>query len=80
MWTQTKIDLVDNTLKELTGTESCVSVEMLINTDEIYAVRRTINSDTLEIEPDECVIYMKSGENFVIKESYKKVLSYIKMY
>ena len=72
----TKIEVFDNKLKELTGEEYLSPVNMCFNLNDITAIRETIEDGDTDVSKNRCVIYLKSGESFIIDTPYETLLNY----
>jgi hypothetical protein len=67
---ETQIDIFNRKLEEI-GIEKSMSVDISIKLEDITAYRQFIDLDEFEINLDRCIVYMKSGEVFVIHTPYE---------
>lgn len=75
----TTIDIVHKKEYEfMQGSEQLLRVETCICYDEIIAVRQHCDEEDPIINPDMCVVYLKSGEVFFVYTPYEKVLDKLK--
>jgi len=70
---QTKIEVIDNNLFELTGKEDSMLIDIAINLNDITAVRQTVNEAI--VEEGQCRVYLRCGEDFCIYSSYETILN-----
>ena len=69
-----QIEVYSLELSDIYGRE-CISIaEIVIDLDEIVAIRQNCKDDIDEIRHDVCVVYMKSGESFILMNPYYDVL------
>ena len=66
---ETKIDIFNRKLEEI-GIEKSMLVDISIRLKDITAYRQYVDLDEFEINDDRCIVYMKSGEVFVIYTPY----------
>lgn len=76
---QTKIELVNQRNIDLIGKEEVILSEITIDLSEIEAIRECV-SDSDDIEPDTCYIYMKSGQSFIVQTPYVIVAALLKKF
>ena len=75
----TTIDIVHKKEYEfMQGSEQLLRVETCICYDEIIAVRQHCEEEDPIINPDMCVVYLKSGEVFFVFTPYEEVLGNLK--
>lgn len=67
---ETQIDIFNRKLEEI-GIEKSILVDISIKLEDITAYRQFIDLDEFEINLDRCIVYMKSGEVFVIHTPYE---------
>lgn len=65
-------------MQEVLGIEKKVSVAISFFLEDITAVRENVEEGEDEIDPDKSIIYLKSGEYFVISTPYKWILEQLK--
>jgi hypothetical protein len=70
---QTTIHVYNSEYEDM-GIELLMPVKLSVDSNEICAVREHIEKGQTEPNPNKCVIYLKSGESFVISVSYEYVL------
>ena len=70
---ETTIEVYNRELDDM-GIDLPMPVRLSIDSDEVCAVREHIEKGQTEPNPKKCVIYLKSGESFVISVSYEYVL------
>ena len=71
---QTKIEVIDNNLFELTGKEDSMLIDIAINLNDITAVRQTVIEEAI-VEKGQCRVYLRCGEDFCIYSSYETILN-----
>ena len=70
---ETTIEVYNKELDDM-GIDLPMSVKFSVDSNEICAVREHIEKGETEPSSNKCVIYLKSGESFVISVSYEYVL------
>jgi len=75
---ETTIEVTNKRDEELLGYEYIMYVEMLIDFNEICAVREVIDDNDTEVNPEKCQVYLKNGEYFTIFTKYKEVAKFLK--
>ena len=75
---QTTTEVQNLQLRDLTGQEIYVPVNMCFNIKDVVAVREALMDNEYEIDPSRCFIYLKSGEYFIIYTPYKTILELYK--
>ena len=70
---ETTIEVYNKELDDM-GIDLPMEVRLSIDSDEVCAVREHIEKGQTEPSSNKCVIYLKSGESFVISVSYEYVL------
>lgn len=75
---ETTIEVTNKKNEELLGYEHIMYVEILIDFDEICAVREVIDDDDTKVNPEKCQVYLKNGEYFTIFTKYKEVREQLK--
>jgi len=70
---ETTIEVFNRELDDM-GIDLPMEVRLSIDSDEVCAVREHIEKGQTEPSSNKCVIYLKSGESFVISVSYEYVL------
>jgi len=73
---ETKLELYNKKILELTGDDTSFLCDFIVDTKEICAARPSFDDDGEEEEG--CLIYLKSGESFIIKLSYNFISTIIK--
>ena len=71
---QTTTEVQNLQLRDLTGQEIYVPVNMCFNIKDVVAVREALMDNAFEIDSSRCFIYLKSGEYFIIYTPYKTIL------
>lgn len=73
------IDIVHKKEYEfMEGSDQLLRVRVCICYDEIIAVRQHCEEEDAIINPDMCVVYLKSGEVFFVFTPYEEVLGNLK--
>ena len=75
---ETTTEVQNLQLRDLTGQEMYVFVNMCFNIKDVVAVREALMDNEYEIDPSRCFIYLKSGEYFIINTPYKTILELYK--
>lgn len=75
---QTTIEIYNTELEDM-GIDSTMPVKFSVDLNEICAVREHIEKGKTEPHHGKCVIYLKSGETFIVYLSYDYVLSQLTM-
>lgn len=70
---QTSIEIFDAERKELTGERLFRIVRISILLSQIEAVREVMADETTAIDPNQCLVYTKSGESYHIQTPYAVV-------
>ncbi len=73
MWKETKISVFDRKLEEITGIEKLVKVSMSFDVNKIVSFREDIEDGESETNKSNSVIYLTSGESFIIDIPYIKL-------
>lgn len=73
MWKETKISVFDKKLEELTGIEKLTKVSMSFDINKIISFREDLNENESGISENHSIIYLTSGENFIIDIPYIKL-------
>jgi len=71
MYIETEIFLENLQLKEL-GVPTEITAKMLLNTDDISAIRESVD-DEGEIIENECTVYLLSASTFTVNTSYETI-------
>ena len=71
MYIETEIFLENTQLKDL-GVDTEIAVRMILNTEDISAVRESID-DEGEVIENECTIYLLTGSIFTINNPYDEI-------
>jgi|LakMenEpi03Aug12_release.lakeMendotaPanAssembly.Ray.scaffolds.fasta_scaffold157170_2 hypothetical protein len=71
MYIETEIFLENTQLKDL-GVDTEIAVRMILNTEDISAVRESID-DEGEVIENECTIYLLTGSIFTINSPYDEI-------
>jgi hypothetical protein len=71
MYIETEIFLENTQLKDL-GVDTEIAVRMILNTEDISAVRESID-DEGELIENECTIYLLTGSIFTINSPYDEI-------
>jgi hypothetical protein len=69
---RTQIDIFNRKLEEI-GIEKLITIDISIRLEDITAYRQYVDLDEFEINPNRCVVYMKSGEVFIIYTTYETI-------
>ena len=75
---ETTTEVQNLQLRDLTGQEMYVPVNMCFNIKDVVAVREALMDNEYEIDPSRCFIYLNSGEYFIIYTPYKTILELYK--
>lgn len=75
---ETTIEVINKRDEDILGYEHIMYVEILIDFDEICAVREVIDDDEFEVNPDKCEVYLRNGQYFTIFTKYKEVAKHLK--
>ena len=70
---RTTIEVYNTELDDM-GIDLPMEVKFSVDSNEICAVREHIEKGETEASSDKCVIYLKSGEFFIISVSYNYIL------
>jgi len=69
------IDLINRKMADLIGSdESTMRAEVRILTSTIIAVREYADEEDDEINPNMCMVYLTSGEFFILHTPYAEML------
>ena len=71
---QTTTEVQNLQLRDLTGQEIYVPVNMSFNLKDVVAIREALMDNEYDIDPSRCFIYLKSGEYFIIYTPYETIL------
>ena len=74
---ETQIDIFNRNLEEI-GIEKSMPVDISIKLEDITAYRQFVDLDEFEINHNRCIVYMKSGEVFVIHTPYEIIQNLIR--
>jgi hypothetical protein len=74
---ETQIDIFNRKLEEI-GIEKSIPVDISIRLKDITAFRQYVELDKFEINPNRCVVYLKSEEVFIIYTPYKTIQKLLK--
>lgn len=74
---ETTIDIFNTELDDM-GIELLMPVRFSADTQEICAIREHVEKNETEPSLTKCVIYLRSGESFIIHSNYSYVLSVIR--
>jgi hypothetical protein len=70
-----KIDLLNSKLIDIVGEQKAtMQVNVTILTCTIISVREWSDEDNTELNPNMCVVYLISGETWVIYTPYQEVI------
>jgi hypothetical protein len=75
---QSTIDIYNAELDDM-GIESLMPVRFCVNTDDICAVREHVEKGETEPRLSKCVIYLKSGESFIVYLNYDYLVSQLQL-
>lgn len=67
MWIEAKIELINSKKLDTIGVEETTDVNIFINTFDIFAIREVADNDGMDVEPSTCMVYMRGGESFILK-------------
>jgi hypothetical protein len=71
---ETTTEVQNLQLRDLTGQEMYVPVNMCFNLNDVVAIRESLMDNEFELDYSRCFIYLKSGEYFIINTPYKTIL------
>ena len=71
---ETTTEVQNLQLRDLTGQEMYVPVNMCFNLNDVVAIRESLKDNDFEVDSSRCFIYLKSGEYFIINTPYKTIL------
>ena len=75
------IDLINRKMADLIGSdESTMRAEVRILTSTIIAVREHADEEDDEINPNMCMVYLISGEFFILYKPYAAVIEILEWY
>lgn len=75
------IDLINSKMADLIGSdESTMRAEVRILTSTIIAVREYADEEDDEINPNMCMVYLTSGEFFILYKPYAEVVEILEWY
>jgi len=69
-----QIEIFNQKLSDIYGQECLMTAEIVIDLDEVAAIRQNCKEEIETIADDICVVYMKSGESFILMNPYLDVL------
>lgn len=69
-WIEVSIDLIDRKDEEMGIKSDFFPVKCFLNLGEIVLIREVIDE---EINENECHVYLRSGDDFIIKMAYDKM-------
>lgn len=76
-----EIDLINNKLADIMGGETVVMrAKIKILTSSIISIREFANDEDEEINPDMCMVYLTSGEFFILHTPYQEVVKILGWY
>lgn len=70
---KTKIELVNLKQQELLGIETLITGELLVQLEDISAIRQVGDENSTDIDPNTCGIYLKSGVYFTVLTPFEEV-------
>lgn len=73
MFKESSIEIVNRRHEELTGEEILSTVAMSFDIHDVIAFRETIEDGEEDISSNKSIIYLRSGENFIIDIPYKQL-------
>ena len=79
MIVESTIQIFDLKMQEVLGIEKKMAVAISFFLEDVTAVRENVEEGEDEIDPDKSIIYLKSGEYFVISTPYKWILEQLKL-
>jgi hypothetical protein len=71
---KSKIELVNTKLSEITGTDQTMMAEIIVDLNDIVAVREHAPDNESEINPNTCAIYLNNGDYFCLFTPYSEVV------
>jgi len=76
-----EIDLINNKLADIMGGETvAMRAKIKILTSSIISVREFADDKDDEINPDMCMVYLTSGEFFILHTPYQEVVKILGWY
>lgn len=69
-WIEVSIDLIDRKDEEMGIESDLFPAKCFLNLEEIIFIREVFDE---EINEDECHVYLRSGDDFVINMAYDKM-------
>jgi len=76
-----EIDLINNKLADIMGGETvAMRAKIKILTSSIISVREFADDKDEEINPDMCMVYLTSGEFFILHTPYQEVVKILGWY
>ena len=70
---ETKLELVNLKQEELLGIENLILGKLIVDLNEVCAIREAGEDDSTDIDPKKCAIYLKSGDYFTILTPFDEV-------
>jgi hypothetical protein len=76
-----EIDLINTKMAELIGSgKHTMKAEVRILVDNIIALREWADEEDDEINPNMCMVYLTSGEFFILYKRYAEVVEILEWY
>lgn len=76
-----EIDLINTKMAELIGSgKHTMKAEVRILTDNIIVLREWADEEDDEINPKMCMVYLTSGEFFILYKPYAEVVEILEWY
>ena len=74
---ETSVAILNRKFEDMTGVVEFIIVKMSFNLSDVTAFREAVNENDNKIDSNNCVIYLKSGEYFLINTPYNTILELI---
>jgi hypothetical protein len=74
---ETSVAILNRKFEDMTGVVEFIIVKMSFNLSDVTAFREAVNENNNKIDINNCVIYLKSGEYFLINTPYHTILELI---
>ena len=74
---ETSVAILNRKFEDMTGVVEFIIVKMSFNLSDVTAFREAVNENDNKIDSNTCVIYLKSGEYFLINTPYNTILELI---
>ena len=74
---ETSVAILNRKFEDMTGVVEFIIVKMSFNLSDVTAFREAVNENDNKIDINNCVIYLKSGEYFLINTPYNTILELI---